>query len=101
MQFKTTFYLDAPEPCAIKLMLGCHCHHFNVVFQARLGAKRSLYYKPMTIVIDDSRVVTTLKPSLTDDTTVVIYDRHMFIVQATDVTSHESNKCYGYCFTTI
>jgi hypothetical protein len=42
-----------------------------------------LYYKPMTIVNDDSRVVTKLKTSLTDDTRVVIYGRHMFIVQAT------------------
>ncbi len=42
-----------------------------------------LYYKPMTIVNDDSRVVTKLETSLTDDAEVVIYDRHMFIVQAT------------------
>ncbi len=44
-----------------------------------------LYYKPMTIVNDDSRVIIKLEASLTDDTRVVIYDRHMFIVQATDV----------------
>ncbi len=42
-----------------------------------------LYYKPMTIVNDDSRVVNKLETSLTDDARVVIYDRHMFIVQAT------------------
>ncbi len=42
-----------------------------------------LYYKPMTIVNDDSRVITKLETSLTDDARVVIYDRHMFIVQAT------------------
>ncbi len=41
------------------------------------------YYKPMTFVNDDSRVVTKLETSLTDDARVVIYDRHMFIVQAT------------------
>ncbi len=41
------------------------------------------YYKPMTIVNDDSRVITKLETSLTDDARVVIYDRHMFIVQAT------------------
>ena len=41
------------------------------------------YYKPMTIVNDDSRVITKLETSLTDDTRVVIYDRHMFIIQAT------------------
>jgi hypothetical protein len=43
-----------------------------------------LYYKPMTIVNYDSRVVNMLETSLTDDNRVVIYDRHMLIVQATD-----------------
>ncbi len=42
-----------------------------------------LYYKPMTIVKDDSMVVTKLITSLTDNARVIIYDRHMFIVQAT------------------
>ncbi len=37
----------------------------------------------MTIVNDDSRVVNKLETSLTDDAAVVIYDRLMFIVQAT------------------
>jgi hypothetical protein len=37
----------------------------------------------MTIVNDDSRVITKLETSLTDEAEVVIYDRHMFIVQAT------------------
>jgi hypothetical protein len=41
------------------------------------------YYKPMMIVNDDSRVVNKLEASLTDNTYVVIYDCHMFIVQAT------------------
>ncbi len=41
-----------------------------------------LYYKPMTIVNDDSRVITKLETSLTDDARVVINDRHQFIVQA-------------------
>ncbi len=42
------------------------------------------YYKPMKIVNDDSSVVNKLETSLTDDARVVIYDCHMFIVQATD-----------------
>ncbi len=42
-----------------------------------------LYYKLMTIVNDDSMVINELEASLTDDTRVVIYDRHVFIVQAT------------------
>ncbi len=41
------------------------------------------YYKPMAIVNDDSRVVNELKTLPTDDARVVIYNRHMFIVQAT------------------
>jgi len=43
-----------------------------------------LYYKPMTIVNDDATVVNNLEASFTDDARVIIYDRHMFIVQATD-----------------
>ncbi len=37
----------------------------------------------MKIVNDDSRVFTKLETSLTDDARVVIYDRNMFIAQAT------------------
>ena len=39
----------------------------------------------MTIVNDNSRVINKLEASLTDNARVVIYDRHMFIVQATEV----------------
>jgi hypothetical protein len=39
----------------------------------------------MTIVNDDSRVIIKLEASLTDDIRVLIYDRNMFIIQATDV----------------
>ena len=42
-----------------------------------------LYYKPMMIVNNDSRVVNKLEASLIDDARVVTYDRHTFIVQAT------------------
>ncbi len=44
-----------------------------------------LYYKLVTIVNDDSRVVYKLEASLTDDTRVVIYNCHMLIVLATGV----------------
>ncbi len=53
-----------------KFYIECHC---------------GLYYKPMTIVNDDSRFINKLEASLTDDTRVIIYNRHMFIVQATPV----------------
>ncbi len=39
----------------------------------------------MMIVNDNSRIVNKLEASLTNDARVVIYDHHMFIVQATDV----------------
>jgi hypothetical protein len=37
----------------------------------------------MMIVNDASRVVNKLEDTFTDNARVVIYDRHMFIVQAT------------------
>jgi hypothetical protein len=36
----------------------------------------------MTIVNDDSRVINKLETSLTDDAKVIIYDHHIFILQA-------------------
>ncbi len=45
---------------------------------------RPLYCKPVTIVNYDAMVVNMLETSHTDDNRVVIYDRHMFIVQATE-----------------
>ncbi len=45
--------------------------------------KGGLYHKPMTIVNDDSRGINKLEASLTDSARVIIYDHHMFIVQAT------------------
>jgi len=38
----------------------------------------------MMIINDDSRVINKLDTSLPDDARVVIYNHHMFIVQATD-----------------
>jgi hypothetical protein len=37
----------------------------------------------MTIVNDDSSIVNKLRASLTDNARVIIYDLHVFIVQAT------------------
>jgi hypothetical protein len=59
----------------------------------------SLYYKPMTIVDDNSRVVNKLEASLTDNAKVIIYGCHMFIVQATGLVNLFINvklmKCSG------
>jgi hypothetical protein len=64
------------------------CLYLAITFQSSLtfaGNTSGLYYKPMMIVNDDARVVNKLEASLTDDTRVIIYDHHMFIVQATGV----------------
>jgi hypothetical protein len=39
----------------------------------------------MTIINDDSRVINKFKTLFTDDVKVVIYNRHMIIVQAIDI----------------
>ncbi len=46
-----------------------------------LTVASGLYYKPITIVNDDSSVNNKLETSLIDDARGIIYDRHMFIVQ--------------------
>jgi hypothetical protein len=46
-----------------------------------------LYYNPITIVNDDARVVNKLENSVTDAARVVIYEHHMFIIQATGCTA--------------
>ncbi len=55
----------------------------------------------MKIINDDSRVVNKLEASLTDNTRVIIYDRYMFIVQATGFTLDSSlfyiQRKIGYC----
>ncbi len=45
--------------------------------------RAGLYYKHITIVNDDSSIVSKFETSLTDDPRVIIYICHMFIVQAT------------------
>ncbi len=44
-----------------------------------------LYYKHVTIVNDDSSIVSEQSFQLVDDARGVIYDRYMFIIQATEV----------------
>ena len=61
-----------------------NCHDKKIVNLKVLSYHTcGLYYKPMTNVNDDSRVVNKLEASLIEDARVVIYDCHMFIVQAT------------------
>ncbi len=63
--------------------LSSHVYSFVHENSYRIGSC-GLYYKPMKIVTDDARVVNKLEASLTDNARVVNYDRHMFIVQASD-----------------
>ncbi len=56
--------------------------HYSRVELVGWGRTSGLFYKPMTIINDDSRVVNKLEASITDDAIVIIYDHHMFIVQA-------------------
>ncbi len=56
---------------------------FSKLAHNNMEQSSGLYYQSMMIVNDDSRVINKLEASLTDDARVVIYDRHMFIVQAT------------------
>ncbi len=71
----------------------CEFLHVNrLPFEAFSG----LYYKPMTIVNDYSRVVNKLETSLTDDTRVIIYDHHMFIAQATGVGREEQAMVFQF-----
>ncbi len=42
-----------------------------------------LHYKRTMILNEDSRVVNKLETSFNDEARVIIYDRHMFIVQST------------------
>ncbi len=51
-----------------------------------------LYYKPIRIVSDDSRIVNKIETTLTDDARVVIYDCHMFIVKSNVSLLYDPNK---------
>jgi hypothetical protein len=51
----------------------------NTAWQATCG----LYCLHITIVNADSSIINKLETSLTDDIRVIIYDHHMFEVQAT------------------
>jgi hypothetical protein len=48
-----------------------------IIYEISSFSISGLYYKPMTIVNDDSRVVNKLEASLTDDARVFIYDCHI------------------------
>jgi hypothetical protein len=51
-----------------------------------------MYYKPVTIVNENSRVISKLETSHIDYARVVIYDHNVFIVQATGLTLQYHNQ---------
>jgi hypothetical protein len=56
-----------------------------------------LYYKHVTIVNDASSNVNKLKASLNDTARGIIYERHMFIVKATDISIPMCSTHAGSC----
>jgi hypothetical protein len=56
---------------------------FNIESYCTSLGSCGLYYKHTTIINYASSIVNKLETLLTEDTSIVIYDRHMFIVQAT------------------
>ncbi len=52
------------------------------VLQSNMSS--GLYYKHVTIINDNTSVINKVEASLTDNARVIIYDCHMFIVQAPD-----------------
>ncbi len=55
---------------------------FSKVYD-NLDSSSGLYYKHVTIVNDDSSIVSKWSFKLIDDPRVISYDRHRFIIQAT------------------
>ncbi len=58
----------------------------NIPIYFSILISSGLYYKHMTIVNDDSSIIIKWSFKLIDATRNVIYNCHMFIVQATDVS---------------
>ncbi len=54
----------------------------------------ALYYKHMTIVNDDSSIVSEQSFQLVDDARGVIYDHRMFIIQATEFPLFEDSAIF-------
>jgi hypothetical protein len=67
------------EQCALKKCKKNNPYQHLLLLKDICG----LYYKHVTIVNDASSGVNKLKASLNDAARGVIYDRHVFIIQAT------------------
>ncbi len=57
---------------------------------------KSLYYKDITVVNDDSSIINKFGASLTDAARVIIYNCHMFIEQATEQFLNKSDIIFKF-----
>ncbi len=78
-------FIEIEQKCTERLLHGRHetkhndTQHDNIQHNDTSG----LYYKHMKIVNDDSSIFSKQSFQLIDDARGVIYDRRMFIIQAT------------------
>ncbi len=82
-------FQDKATPLCRHLTNSLSTHLISPILSSKiilLDIISGLLYKPMIIINDDSRVIKKLETLITDDARVVIYNRHMFIGQATGVT---------------
>jgi hypothetical protein len=63
------------------MMIRIYNHH---IFRVQ-AIGEGLYYKHITIVNDNTSIVNKFEASLTDDTRLIIYNRHKFIVKPTGI----------------
>jgi hypothetical protein len=82
-------YSDTATITAVKSLIYRVNYSKNVYWRNQTSG---LYYKHITIVNYDSIVVKKFEASFTDDTRFVIYDRHMFIKQATSCSKLVSSS---------
>ncbi len=81
-----------------KIFFTSQTHRINKLGRLSLASHLSgMYYKHVTIVNNDFRIVNKCQASFTDDARDVIYDQHMFIVQAITSFGVELTKAsYDY-----
>ena len=69
-------------------------HRLAYSYQMLDSVSSGLYYKHMTIVNDDSSIVSEQRFLLIDDARGVIYDCRMFIIQATDLSMDKHSSLF-------
>jgi hypothetical protein len=84
----------AQKPKKVQVMI-------NKIYNLPERNTSGLYYKHVTIVNDDSRVISNWSIKLIDDLSVITYDRQRFIIQATDgilnLILNENTSAVSFC----